>query len=234
MTTRTKRGTDDLHALDIRKIARAGLLKPGGTFTWQWTRRGAVVASIGGIVDTANAVTLHYRTRKPGGDWQDKRYQVIVDWTACNYGGKRPWWLCSCCGRRVAVLWGGHTYACRHCQQINYESTRTAESSKPFERADKVRRCCQPSGGQAQRDALENLLTADAPTEQPFNRGHAEYRRSGGEVDGQAERDRGQAECYALNHHYRVMLRLALVALEIAISLFMTRYHHINSHGVTV
>jgi len=140
MTTRTKRSTDDLHALDIRKIARAGLLKPGGTFSWQWTRRGTVVASIGGIVDTANAVTLHYRTRRHGDDWQDKRYQVIVDWTACNYGGSRPWWLCPNCGKRVAVLWSGSTYACRHCQQINYESTRTAESSKPFERADKVRR----------------------------------------------------------------------------------------------
>lgn len=140
MTTSTKRSTDQMHALDIRKLHRKGLLTLGGSFTWQWTRRGNVVATIGGIVDTANSVTLNYRTRRHGGEWQDKRYQVMIDWTPCNYGGTRPWWHCPCCGRRVAVLWGDSTYACRHCQQINYESTRTTESSKPFKRADKLRR----------------------------------------------------------------------------------------------
>jgi hypothetical protein len=135
----SKRSTDEMHALDIRKIARAGLLKPGGSFNWNWSRGGNVLASIGGNVDTANSVTLHYRTRRHGGEWQDKRYQVMVEWTACHLGGTRPWWNCPCCGRRVAVLWGGSIYACRQCQQINYESTRTAESSKPFDRAGKLR-----------------------------------------------------------------------------------------------
>lgn len=136
----SKRSTDDLHPLDIRKIHRAGLLIPSGSFNWKWTRCGNVVGSIGGNVDTSTSVTLHYRTRRHGSDWQDKRYQVMVGWTPCNYGGARPWWLCPCCGKRVAVLWGGSTYACRHCHQINYESTRTTESSKPFDRANKIRR----------------------------------------------------------------------------------------------
>lgn len=135
-----KRSTKNMRALDIRKLHRAGLLKPGGSFNWQWSRHGEVVASIGCAVGTINSVTLSYCTRPHGDEWKDKRSQVAVSWTACNYGGERPWWLCPCCGRRVAVLWGGSTYACRHCQQINYESTRTAESSKPFERADKLRR----------------------------------------------------------------------------------------------
>lgn len=135
----SKRSTDDMHALDIRKIARAGLLEPGRSFNWKWSRGGNVLATIGGNVDTANSVTLYYRTRRHGGEWQDKRYQVMVEWTSCHLGGTRPWWNCPCCGRRVAVLWGGSIYACRQCQQINYESTRTAESSKPFDRAGKLR-----------------------------------------------------------------------------------------------
>lgn len=136
----TKRSTADMHRLDIRKIQQAGLLKPGASFTWQWTRGSTALASIGMVIDTTTSVTLHYKTRPRGADWQDKRYQVTVGWTPCNYGGTRPWWLCPCCGRRVAVLWGGSTYACRHCAQVSYESTRTAESSKPFERADNLRR----------------------------------------------------------------------------------------------
>ncbi len=134
----TKRSTDNMHSLDIRRIARDGLLTPGRSFNWQWSRRGNVLASIGVEVDTTNSVTLNYRS-KQGGEWQDKRYQVLIERTPCNYGGSRPWWHCPCCGRRVAVLWGDSIYACRHCQQINYESTRTTESSKPFERADKLR-----------------------------------------------------------------------------------------------
>lgn len=136
----TKRSTDSMHALDIRKIARAGLLVPGGTLTWQWSRGSNVLASIGGIVDSTTSVTLHYRTRKHGCEWQDKRYQVMVEWTACNFGGERPWWLCPCCGRRVAVLWGGTTYACRQCHKLAYQSTRNTSESQAFARADKVRK----------------------------------------------------------------------------------------------
>lgn len=139
MTASTKRSTDNMHPLDIRKIARKGLLKPGCPFNWQWSRGGNVVASISITVYTSASVTLEYRTRRHG-EWLNKRYDVMVERTPCNYGGTRPWWLCPRCGRRVAVLWGDNTYACRHCQQINYESTRTTESSKPFDRADKIRR----------------------------------------------------------------------------------------------
>lgn len=140
MTASTKRSTDNMHPLDIRKLHRKGLLISGGSFTWQWTMGGRVIATIGGTVDTTNSVTLNYRTRRHGDEWRDMRYQVILDWTPCHYGSTRPWWLCPRCGRRVAVLWGDLFYACRHCQQINYESTRTAESSKPFDRAGKIRK----------------------------------------------------------------------------------------------
>ena len=135
-----KRSTNDMHALDIRKIARVGLFRTGGSFTFQWTRGSTVMASIGGIVDSANSVTLHYCMRRPDGEWQDMRYPVTVEWTACHYGSTRPWWNCPCCAKRVAVLWGGSTYACRQCQKINYESTRTTDSNKPFDRADKLRK----------------------------------------------------------------------------------------------
>lgn len=163
MTTRSKRSTDQMHPLDIRKLHRKGLLTPGGSFTWQWTRGGNVIATIGGTVDTTTSVTLHYRTRRHGGEWQDKRYQVMIEKTPCNYGGTRPWWLCPRCGKRVAVLWGDSFYACRHCQQINYESTRTTESSKSFERADKLRRrlgwCAGVANDQGDRPQGMHLKT---------------------------------------------------------------------------
>jgi hypothetical protein len=31
-------------------------------------------------------------------------------WTTCNYGGKRVWFICPSCGKRVAVIYLGCKY----------------------------------------------------------------------------------------------------------------------------
>ncbi len=56
----------------------------------------------------ADKVTLSYRHQRAGSDWQPMEYAVQLDWTACTYGGARPWFLCPAesCGRRVAKLYG--------------------------------------------------------------------------------------------------------------------------------
>jgi len=133
-----KRTTGDMWALDIRKIERAGRLTAGQSFNWQWSRRGAVAASINIYTDT-DRVTLDYRTKQHDGTWQAMNYPVMIQRTACQFGGQRAWWLCPHCGRRVAVLYGGQRYACRHCQRLAYQSTRNTPESQAFARADKVR-----------------------------------------------------------------------------------------------
>ncbi len=76
------------HVLDVRKIQRAGRLKPGCSFNWQWTRGGNEVASINIRTET-DRVILDYRTRNHGDEWQDMSYPVRLTWSACNYGGQR-------------------------------------------------------------------------------------------------------------------------------------------------
>lgn len=145
-----KRTTGDMHVLDIRRIARAGLLKPGSAFNWQWSSNGKPVANIN-IRTHNDMVTLDYRVRDRGGEWQTMNYPVYLAWSGCNYGGLRPWWLCPAagCGRRVAVLYGGKVYACRHCHQLDYPSQRTAPGDKHFERVNKVRERLGWGGGVA-------------------------------------------------------------------------------------
>ena len=135
-----KRTTDDMHILDIRKIERAGLLKPGGSFGWQWTRGGEKIASIG-LRTESDRVVLDYRTRNHGDEWQDMDYPVRLTWTACNYGGQRAWWLCPAvgCGRRVAVLYGGKVYACRHCHKLAYRTQRQQADDRATSKADRIR-----------------------------------------------------------------------------------------------
>ena len=134
-----KRSTNNMHALDIRQLHRAGLLQSGRSSAWRWTRGGNTVASVNLRASTGEVI-LSYRTRVNGDAWQAMDYPVAVTWTPCNYGGQRPWWQCRHCGRRVAVLYGGRYYACRQCQNLNYESTRAAPDSKAFARADKLRK----------------------------------------------------------------------------------------------
>lgn len=135
-----KRTTGDMRALDIRKIARAGRLTSGQSFGWQWTCNGEKIAFIN-IRTDADRVTLEYRTRDCGGEWQAMNYPVRLSWTPCTYGGQRAWWLCPAvgCGRRVAVLYGGKVYACRHCHQLTYRTQREQPHDRAGSKADKLR-----------------------------------------------------------------------------------------------
>ena len=140
-----KSTTGDMHVLDIRKIQRAGLLVPGRSFGWQWTRGGEKIASINLQADygtPVSTVTLDYRTRPHGGEWKDMNYPVSVSWTDCHYGGQRVWWLCPArgCGRRVAILYGGSVYACRHCHKLAYSTQREQAHDRASSRADTIRK----------------------------------------------------------------------------------------------
>jgi hypothetical protein len=135
-----KRTTVDMWALDIRKIAKAGRLTPGQSFFWQWLRNCESVAKINIQIDV-NQVILDYRARDRGGEWQAMKYPVRLSWTTCTYGGQRAWWLCPAlgCGRRVAILYGGKIYACRHCHQLAYRTQREQSHDRASSKADKLR-----------------------------------------------------------------------------------------------
>lgn len=132
--------TSDKRALDVRKLQRDGLLKPGQCFKLTWSRNGNPEANIDTQVHT-DRVRLIYRAKPDGNEWQDMNYPVRLAWTACHYGGQRAWWLCPVagCGRRVAVLYGGAVFACRYCQKLAYKCQRETPDERATRRADKLR-----------------------------------------------------------------------------------------------
>jgi hypothetical protein len=138
-----KRCTNDMLALDVRSIHRAGRLKPGTWCGWQWTRNGEKTASIQIRVEF-DRVVLDYRNRSGhhnGGEWETMNYAVRLDWTNCKFGGRRAWWLCPAvgCGRRVAVLFGGRVFACRRCHDLAYRCQRETDDDRATRRANKLR-----------------------------------------------------------------------------------------------
>lgn len=136
-----KKTTSDMKPLDIRQLHRKGLLKPGANFSWHWSVNGREFSAID-IRTEADRVILDYRSRRLGGEWQPMNYPVYLDWTACTLGGRRPWFICPAqgCGRRVAILFGGSFFACRHCHQLAYECQRENDDDRAARSADTIRR----------------------------------------------------------------------------------------------
>ena len=57
---------------------------------------------------------------------------ILIDWTPCNFGGVRPWFLCpgEDCGQRVAILYGPTLpLLCRQCRGLTYASQLKTSSS---------------------------------------------------------------------------------------------------------
>ena len=135
-----KRTTSECFSIDVCRWKREGLLEPHQTFGWQWrTQDGKIAASIG-VHTLPDKVILSYRYRKPGEDWREEHYPVLLDWTECNLGGKRPWFLCPGCGRRVAILYVDSLFQCRQCLRLTYQSQREGHLDRLLRRKDKIRK----------------------------------------------------------------------------------------------
>lgn len=136
----SKSTTDDYRAVDVRRLQRDGLLKPGCSYDFEWLRRGEVVANIN-IQTGEDRINLSYRSRKGGEEWQNMNYPVYLEFTACNYGGRRAWFRCPAagCGRRVAKLYSGSIFACRHCHDLVYTCQREQQCDRITRKLDKIR-----------------------------------------------------------------------------------------------
>lgn len=132
-----KNVTTSYRRLDVRTLERAGFLRPGYFGSWGWYRGDEFSASIHTEAGDTQ-IRLRYTTRRSGAA-QHHDYAVRLVRTACHYGGERPWFLCPCCGQRVAILYGGEVFACRRCYRLAYPVQRESESDRAIRRADAIR-----------------------------------------------------------------------------------------------
>jgi len=129
--------TDEYLRLDVRWLKREGYLKPGHSGMVHWKRHGERFASI--CFDVAdNEITLRYRTRPRGEEWQERHYPVALEWMCCRFGGNRAWFRCPACGRRAAILYGANIFRCRKCLRLVYESTREAPHYRALRKAQNI------------------------------------------------------------------------------------------------
>ena len=132
--------TESYRNLDVRRWQRDKLLNAGSSFGWEWSHEGEVLASIGVRAETGRVV-LSYRHRLNDEPWQDVEYSVLIEWTPCQFGGSRAWFLCPArgCGRRVAILYSGVIFACRKCHRLIYQCQKQRVWERAMSRARKIR-----------------------------------------------------------------------------------------------
>ncbi len=143
----SKDRVEDHLSIDVRRWHQSGLLDPLSAFTTTWSRylgeSSISVVVLGVIGDSADALRLSYSWGLPGNEKEVIAYRVPIEWTPCNFGGRRPWFVCPgrCCGRRSALLYLGRGYfLCRRCQDLSYASQRERNSSVPaLHRCQRIR-----------------------------------------------------------------------------------------------
>lgn len=71
-----------------------------------------------------------------------REQSIATVWTPCRFGGgKRPWFQCGYCARRVLRLYSiEDVFACRHCHRLGYESQLETPHERGSGRAQKIRR----------------------------------------------------------------------------------------------
>lgn len=137
--SREKNRVEDHRRLQISTLNKDGVLQEGWRCNWNWLRSGRVISSIGLEMQSRNYLRLHYQLTRHGQSEQ-LDYQVRITWTPCHLGGERPWFLCPCCGRRVAILYLNRVFACRHCQRLNYASQQAGKRDLACDQSWKLRR----------------------------------------------------------------------------------------------
>ena len=124
--------------LEVNELNKSGALAPGCQSTSSWSRGGEQIGTIN-ICAAEGGITLVYRSRAGGEEWADHREQIAISWEPCRFGGRRPYFHCPSCRRRLLYLYGFRRFLCRTCHGLAYPSQRERESDRAQRKANRIR-----------------------------------------------------------------------------------------------
>jgi hypothetical protein len=129
---------EGLLAIDVREWHRRGSL--------EYPRRFSVSLSLleqrflYGDAYEAMRVDVHCAFNLARLTFRSVEQSVSLTWTPCALGGRRPWFLCPTCSRRVALLYSsGGLFACRHCFGLAYACQQENPTLRAIRRVRKDR-----------------------------------------------------------------------------------------------
>ena len=139
-----KATTDHALRLDVRWLARVGLIRAGRSawmpLSWTCNGQSSGDITVSFYSHRPDQMILDYRARTAGETmWTDMREAIRLEWTPCHFGGKRVWCRCPGCGSRRAVLYSVHErFLCVACNGLAYGSTREAVLYRLNRRGERI------------------------------------------------------------------------------------------------
>lgn len=114
-------------SLDISELARKLPLDKRGRITWFWEWGLGWRTSVDIVVAPGEGLLLWYSPH-------EKPIKVEITYTTPHLGGRRPWFRCPCCNRRVRILYHVGRFWCRTCSGLTYQSCQQGRPSKSWQR----------------------------------------------------------------------------------------------------
>lgn len=131
-----RKTTNDFSSIDIRLLQRAGYLISGHSHTNQLVYE-THTESVTIKTESDNTLIIIYRCSNNKAN--HGVYKFKIDWMPCNYGGKRAFFLCPLCERRISLLYCVSRFACRHCHSLTYACQGEKAEYRYARQADKIR-----------------------------------------------------------------------------------------------
>ena len=119
--------------IDVNRLLQQRALRSGVCTTINWSSVGELGETVHdasiGVEATPHGIALRYTVTGYDGNRTELDYTVVVVWTRCHFGGRRPYFICPgvvnevSCMRLVAKLYkppAGQYFLCRHCHNLTY------------------------------------------------------------------------------------------------------------------
>lgn len=112
--------TSDYLSISIAAMNRYNLLRRGN-HSWGWTRDGKLVDSLSFYFED-KFITFFYYVKEQDGSHIELIKSIPLNWTPCNFGGNRPWFVCDCGMRVGRLFFHRQQIACCNCFNLVYPS----------------------------------------------------------------------------------------------------------------
>ena len=138
--------TSQMTELDVRTLYRSGFIEKLARLPTNKQLEGTDKSREVHLLVNAQQMSFSYFHIGYSSERHPIRIVIKFDWTPCYFGGRRLWFLCPKCGRRVAILYGGKNFYCRICRNIAYPSENEAKPNRLLRKANKIKKRlkCEP------------------------------------------------------------------------------------------
>jgi len=125
--------------IDINVMNKQNALFLGAKYSINWGEKDHIINS---IAITVRDKYLEVMYQQKGGQRDGALCETRIDLTfsLCNYGGRRPWFLCPYCDGRVTKLYHLEPgFICRKCSKLPYQSQSETRFDRARYKAGKIR-----------------------------------------------------------------------------------------------